>query len=180
MPGETPLEKLVSAGLNKCMLKLSAAAHGAWRLESVRWRGGWQQEDPPAGGREAVRVTVGHPAPLATILLFEGREAEHLCRCFVHDDLAAALGPGSQQVTLLELGNIVLNAVINSLLKALKNTAIPSVPEYSKDGPDTCRPAPGAKPPHIRISAFLSASRDGKTAGLEAAAVLPASLSAGL
>lgn len=177
---EDALEKLAAAGLEKCLRRLSAVSHGEWRLEGAKALAAGQPGAPDPVGREAVRITVGHPAPFAAVLLFSGPDSEHLYRCFVRDELRGELGPDGRLITLLELGNITLNALINSLLKALRKTAIPSVPEHLSRGSDPFLPAPGAKPPLVVLSVSFSAARDGRRADLEAVAVLPASLLAEL
>lgn len=177
---EDALEKLAAAGLEKCLQRLSAVSHAEWRLAGAKALTAGQPEPQDPGGREAVRITVGHPAPFSTAMLFAGPDSEHLYRCFVRDDLDVKLGREGRLVTLLELGNIVLNALINSLLKALKKTAIPSVPAHLPHATNPFLPAPGSKPPLVTLRVSFSAIRDGRKADLEAVAVLPASLVAEL
>lgn len=171
---EERIAQLAEAGLAACLLKLSFAAPGEWKLEDVAVSGG-----PPAdwdARAVAVRVTVSSEPPFSTALFFSEGDLPFLASCFADARLQAAVG---DRVTILEIGNIVLNALVNALLKALGKSAIPSVPSFGS-GPAEAGAARAAAGRVLVISAAVSAVRGGRSAGLRVGAVLPLTLAAKL
>ncbi len=177
---EELLGRIVAGGLGKCLLRLNASTPAEWSAGPLTWA------DLPPGGpplslyRAAVRVTVGHPAPMATALLFDPDREEHISECLSLKGLEGARKPELLRGTLLEAGNILLNATINAVLRAARLTAIPSVPEYTPPGGNPCRPAAGTLPPHLLLSAPVAVSGGGRSSELEITMVLPATLTARL
>lgn len=175
---EKKIADLAEAGLAACLLKLSFVSPGEWRLEDVRVSSAPAGAALPAGPYDAaIQVSVGSEPPFNTALLFPSEEVGHLAACFADDRLA--IGGGGSEVTLLEIGNIVLNALVNSLLKALKKSAIPSVP-VRLAGPAAASEGLPAGAGLTVISASVSAIRSGRAVSVEIAALLPAPLADGL
>jgi hypothetical protein len=184
---EKSIMKFVEAGLKKCLLKVNAVAPGAWRLEGLAMAAGTVPAllgPRLAGGerRSAVRVTVHSAPPFATLLLFSQRDAEHIYRSFVEDGLSAAIGECRHEITLIEIGNILLNSLANSIMNSLGGSAIPSVPDhFAADLPATEARVGGAGGAVFTvISATLAIEREGRTVQAEAMAILPAEIAAGL
>ncbi|HCC48526.1 MAG TPA: hypothetical protein DEQ38_10500 [Elusimicrobia bacterium] len=177
---EEKIRKLLEAGLEACLKKLSSVSPGEWTLESVRVFDGEPAEAAQAGGAgqtAIVRVTVqGGPAFNTALLLARG-DMTHLSGCFIDDQVPWDGDSGRHVVAMLELGNIVLNVLINSLLKALKKSSIPSVPAYLVAEPDALAEGLAGPAPFTLIAAVFTASRDGRAAKAQALAILPRTLS---
>lgn len=171
------LIQLASAGLKTCLLKINTVTPGTWRLEGLEVRGGRIADAVPAAGAGVIRITVRSSPPMITLLVFGEADAGLLYECFVSDSLREALGPGRQEATLLEIGNVLLNALANSLLKAFRKSAIPSVPErVSADPAAITAPPAEPRPPEAAltiVSARLSLQRDGRRADAELLALVP-------
>ncbi|MEI7528612.1 MAG: hypothetical protein WCK76_06680 [Elusimicrobiota bacterium] len=129
------LERLAAAGLEKCLLKIAKVSGGEWRLGDTRVSTGTLAEavslhkfkDPAAA---AVYIHVQDRFPFISLMFFELEDVAHIAKCFVGGSLPAAGAsvPRFDEEMLLELGNIILNAIINYLQNTLKKSAIPSVP----------------------------------------------------
>jgi hypothetical protein len=174
---ERELARLAAAGLEKCLAKFNGVSPGDWRLEGLRVFAGTAADAAREWGAgrpapERVRVGVASQPPFETLLLLNPAEADHLNGCFVNEKLYKEFGAGRRDTALLEIGNILLNALANSLLKLFGKTAIPSVPELLPPGH---APAGGAG--LTLVAARLSAERGGRTARILLLALVPAELS---
>jgi hypothetical protein len=182
---ENSLARIAGTGLEKCLRKMNSVSPGEWRLENLRAFSGMLPDAAgclPAGGAHAVRVTVHSVPPFDTLLLFGAEDLEHIYRCFVSDRLSAAIPGNRHEVTLIELGNIILNALVNALLKSMNKSAIPSVPEYFKADPSAIATRLGSRNAGTLtiVSATLAIERGGRTASAEVLALLPEALTAEL
>lgn len=170
---EDIIRRAAAEGLEKCLARITGTAPGTWRLGEVRVFSGALPALPL--GADAVRVKVRGAASFTTALLFAPDAAEHIAACFVEEGLFRSFGPDRAEVTLIEVGNIVLNALINSLLRALKKSAIPSVPEYVKAaGAGLGGNAPAA------VLAELTISCAGREARARVLAVMPEAPAGGM
>lgn len=164
------LSQLARAALEACLAKLTAATPGRWTLESARALPPGAPFAPAAGrGADAVVIGVACPAAFSTALLYSPADADLLAASF------AALpsgGDAGREVTLQEIGNITLNALVNALLRALKRSSIPSVPVLLPAV--DLKPQPGC--PAVVVS--FSVTLEGRTARAEIAAFLPPALAA--
>ncbi|MCM2267229.1 MAG: hypothetical protein NDI60_05565, partial [Elusimicrobiales bacterium] len=143
---ETDIARLAREGICKCLGKFNTVSNGAWTLTGLKV---FTAPLPQAlraycaghKAPDAVRVTVKGAPAISTLLLFGRADAEHINLCFVKEKLYVSFGPDRESVTLLEIGNILLNALANSLLKAFQKSAIPSVPERVPAEPAAAAPA---------------------------------------
>lgn len=182
---EDILVRLATGGLEDCLRKMNTVSPGVWRLETLRiFPGGMADalgRRSHASGGEAIRITVKSVPPMITLLMFFKGDAAALYRCFVGEQFYAALGAGMQEVGLLELGNVLLNAMANSLLKAFKKSAIPSVPERVAADPESVAAPhhPPAGAVYTIISADIRLGCGGGEAAAEVVAIVPEALADG-
>ncbi|HBA61594.1 MAG TPA: hypothetical protein DCZ92_12425 [Elusimicrobia bacterium] len=179
--------RLAGAGIEKCLGRLSRAYSGAWRLLGVSVFPGSMADAVGRhdfkDGAAAVHVNVQSAQPFLTVLLFGSGDVGHIAKCFLAEPFSEAREIAQfEDVMLLEIGNMILNALINSLLNAIKQSAVPSVPGLLKGDArsilgglggmiDT---AAGARV----IVADISIELDGRTCRGEVAAVIPEELAA--
>jgi hypothetical protein len=171
---ENRLISLAAGGLGTCLRKLNSVSPGAWRLDGLRVSSGSMTGADDRDVRGVIRITVKSAPPMITLMLFACADEEHIYRCFVSDSFYKDLGPGMREITLLEVGNVLLNALANSLLKAFRKSAIPSVPERISAAPGAFADPGGAQ--HNIVSAALSVQRDGISTGIELVAMVPGDL----
>lgn len=176
---EDRLVSLAAGGLETCLRKINSVSPGDWRLEGLRFFSGGTayaagRNVRGGGPHGAIRITIKSVPPMITLMLFGGGDEEHLYRCFVGDEFHKRLGPGMRETTLLEIGNVLLNALANSLLKAFRKSAIPSVPERIGADQEAITDPGGTG--HAVLSAALSILRDGRSAGVELIAIVPGDL----
>ena len=133
--------RLVAASLEKCLLRISSVSGGAWRLSGLTVSRGdlaaavsrHEFKNPDA---YAVYIHVESGLPFTSLMFFDTDDVPHISKCFLGEALKEAAGIAQfDEVMLLELGNIILNAIINYLQNALKKSAIPSVPMLLKGSP---------------------------------------------
>jgi len=127
------LERLAAAGIVKCLDRIARAYSGAWRLSGVSAFSATMSEaigrHEFKGPAAAVRIKVDCGLPFAAVLLFNTADIGHISQCFLGELFSDARKIEQfEDVMLLEIGNIILNALINSLLNAIKQSAVPSVP----------------------------------------------------
>lgn len=181
---EEALARLAAAGLEKCLAKMTAVSPGEWRRESISVRGATAREalrsgERAAGRRAVVRIKVKGAVPFSTALLFDPEDIGHLSACFADESFYGPLSAEQTDVSVVEIGNIVLNALVNSLLRAFGMTAIPSVPAYFTGDAAAIEERLGAGPGTFTVvSSRLTVQRGGRTAAAELLAFLPSQLTA--
>ncbi|HNW44955.1 MAG TPA: hypothetical protein PKI19_10655 [Elusimicrobiales bacterium] len=132
------LERLAVSSLETCLHRVSKVSGGTWKLAGIGIAGGSLAD---AVGRHkfrspsatAVFIHVESGLPFTSLMFFDPADVPHISKCFLGESLAEAAGiPQFDEVMLLELGNIILNSVINYMQNALRKSAIPSVPMLLK------------------------------------------------
>ena len=181
---EDTLARLTAAGLEKCLHKMTEISPGAWQLAGARVfsgtvRDAMRRQGIGAAPSAALRIKRKGEHPFTTAFLFNPEDTGHISDCFV-DGAFYCLPDGDQaDVTIIEIGNIVLNALANALLKAIGRTAVPSVPAYFTGEAGAVEKWLGAGPEVFTIvSARLTMQRSGRTAAAEVLAFLPPALAA--
>lgn len=177
--------RLAAGGLSKCMLKTSDASTWAWELCDVGVSFGKIPEAVRLAGfgksASAVQLNIRHDSPFAAALLFRSEDMGHISGCFVNGPLYRTGGARElEEALLLEIGNIILNALANPLINVLNISAIASVPMFIKGGPGAVSAALGAcLDPDLDfriISASLAMRREGRLARAAVLGVLPEAL----
>jgi len=176
---EAELAKLAEAGLKKCLLKITGVTPGEWELQRVlvlnrSVRETLKQGPNAAAAAGVIRVKTKGEPPFLTALLFDPEDSRHIASCFVDDKLYGILNAEQTDDTIIEIGNIVLNALVNSVLRVLRKTAIPSVPAYFKGDAGAIENWLGAGSGTFTvISADFTLEREGRSASARAIAFLP-------
>ena len=136
------LESLASLSVAKCLQRISRVSAGTWQVESARVsygsvRDALKRHDfkNPA---TAVYIALEGASPFATAMLFDPADIACVSQCFTGHSFphGAATAP-AEEIMLTELGNIVLNALLNTLLNAVKKSHFPAMPRYDEGGLDT-------------------------------------------
>ncbi len=173
------LKLLAAAGLEKCLLRLTKVTPGTWLLSGVRVFSGTvrdavRRKEGEAQPGAAIRVKIKGPIPFTTALLFNPADTKYISGCFAEDSVYGTLIADQPEVTIIEIGNIVLNALANSLLKAFNRSAVPSVPAYFQGGPGAIEEWLGVGPAEFTVvSAAFTMQRGGVSARAEILAFLP-------
>lgn len=181
---EETLARLAAAGLEKCLLKMTEVSAGSWLLSGARvFRGtirdGLKRQDRGTAPAAALRIKIKGAPPFTTAILFTPEDTGHLSRCFMDGSFCGLPDWDQPEVTIIEIGNVILNALANTLLRALATTAVPSVPAYFKGDTGSIEKWLDAGPGTFTIiSALLTAQRDGRSASAEVLAFLPTALAA--
>jgi hypothetical protein len=178
------LARLTAAGFEKCLLRMTAVCPGSWQLAGVRVYSGTARDafrrdekgNAPVG---ALRVKIKGDRPFITALLFRPEDTVHISGCFAEGGFYEQAGADQTDSTIVEIGNIVLNALANALLRAFRKTAIPSVPAYFKGDPGAVEAWLGAGPGDFDIvRVTFNMLREGRSVSAEALAFLPPALAA--
>ena len=180
---EDPLALQAAAGLEKCLLKMTQVSSGAWRLAGARaFRGTVRdamKRDRGTAPAAALRIKIKGSPPFTTAIVFNPEDTAHLSSCFMDRAFCELQAWDQPEVTIIEIGNVVLNALANALLKALATTAVPSVPAYFKGDTGSVEKWLDAGAGTFTIvSARLTAQRGGRSASAEVLAFLPPALAA--
>lgn len=127
---------LTETSLKKCLARLSGVSAGTWELSGMNALRGTVEDavkrhDFTNPAASAVYFNLRGALPLTAIMLFDPEDMECISKCFMGYSFprGRATTP-TEEVMLLELGNIVLNSLINSAMNALKLSLMPSVPAY--------------------------------------------------
>ena len=180
---EDTLARQAAAGLEKCLLKMTQVSAGAWQLSGARAFRGTARDamkrDRGTAPAAALRIKIKGSPPFTTAIVFKPEDTVHLSRCFMDGTFCELQTWDQPEVTIIEIGNVILNSLANALLKALAATAVPSVPAYFKGDTGSVEKWLDAGPgPFTIISAKLTAQRDGRSAQAEVLAFLPPELAA--
>jgi hypothetical protein len=181
---EETLARLAEAELKKCLARMTAASPGDWQLVSVRAFTGTVREavrrkefEAPHGA--VIRVKIKGEPPFSTALLYDPLETRHISGCFAEEAFYGPFSAEQPEVTIIEIGNIVLNALANALLRAFGKTAIPSVPAHFQGDAGAMENWLGAGPETFTVvSAKFTMGRAGRAVAAELLAFLPAHLAA--
>lgn len=176
------LVKLAAGGLSLCMLRTSEASTWAWELCDIEVLAGRLGDVPrlldfgPASASVQVHVREGFP--LTAALLFRAEDIHFISGCWVKGPLYdTASVKELEEGILIEIGNIILNALINPLANAAHKTGLPSVPMMVKGGPGAVAAGLGAcldPAADLRIvRASLAMRREGRVARAGVLALLP-------
>ncbi len=132
----TILERLASVSLERCLIKLSKVSAGTWQLVDTTALAGtpgvavgqYNFANRPAA---AVYFDIKGEYPMTSLMIFEPEDLDCISKCFLGYSFPkqASISP-SDEVMLLELGNIVLNSLSNSIFNALGESFMPSVPQF--------------------------------------------------
>lgn len=138
MPGNDALSLLAQNSLLKYLERLSGISSGFWSAScSPAAAGGPAEALRPLGDHVEAAVHLGLDGlPLAAVMLVDPAELETITRAFTGHAFPRSGGAitGADRIMLSELGNILLNAVLNPLINALKKSAMPSLPTFH-EGP---------------------------------------------
>jgi hypothetical protein len=144
------LERLAALSLERCLVKLSKVSAGTWQQAgSDRWSGtladAIEHYDFRGRPAAAVCVDVKGAVSLASFLLFDPEDMDCISKCFLGYSFPRSRSVSqSEEVMLLELGNIILNALCNSVMNALRAGFLPSVPRFVAGDPGFVAEALGA------------------------------------
>lgn len=179
------LERLAVSGLVKCLAKLAKVSAGTWRIRSVKLSRGTLED-------AVLQHDFSHPAaavyfhargefPFTSMILFDLEHMELISKCFLgYSFPKAPTFTQTEEVLLMELGNIVVNSLINSVMNALQRSCIPPVPRCV-DG-DARRVATGAgsgldpERNYLIITAALAMQCDKKESITEVIGLIPEEL----
>ena len=132
---DVTLKSLAAVDLSRCLLRLSRVSAGAWQILDAEVTSGTLSDalkqhdfgDPSV----AVYLSLRETAPLTLVMMFRPEQIESVSRCFT--GLPFPRGKATtpaEEIMLTELGNIILNGLIGSLLNALKRSVMPAVPQF--------------------------------------------------
>ena len=179
------LARATAAGLEKCMHRMTEVSPGAWRLDGVRVFRGQVREAIRDRKREekplaAIRIKIKGETPFVTAIIFDPEDIKHISRCFAEDLFYGPVSEEQPDVTVIEIGNILLNALANSLLRAFGKSAIPSVPAHFQGDYGAIEKWLGAGPEVFAIiSAKFTMQREDRVSAAEILAFLPPTLAEG-
>ena len=132
----TVLERLAVSSLEKCLVKLSKVSAGTWQLAETAESSGtpgsavgkYDFKGQPAA---AVYFDIKGEFPMTSVMIFDPADIDCISKCFLGYSFPRQGGISpSDEVMLLELGNIVLNSLSNSVFNALGESFMPSVPQF--------------------------------------------------
>lgn len=179
------LESLVIQSLAKCLQRLERVSAGTWQVAGAKVTtgtvgdalGGHNFKNPAV----AVYFNLKGISPLTAIMLFDPGDMECISKCFTgHSFPHGSATTMAEEVMLTELGNIVMNSLINGLLNALRRQSIPTIPGFAEGGLAELTAELG-KTVNVKqgfriITASLNLKWDAATAKVEAIALVPEEL----
>lgn len=180
-PGEA-IARLAAGGLSLCMLRTSDVSSWAWELCGVEVSPARLSDIPRlvefGAAAASVQVSVRDSFHISAALLFRAEDIGFISGCWIKGPLYdTAAVKDLEEGLLIEIGNIILNALINPLINAARRTGIPSVPMMVKGGPGAVAAGLGAcleRAGRLRaIRATLAMRRDGRAARAGVLALLP-------
>jgi len=131
----TALENLAARSLETCLQRISRVSAGTWKVLEVKAGSGTLETalklHAYKGTAAAVYFNLKDIAPLTAVMLFEPADLECISKGFTgHSFPRSGAITMAEEVMLTELANIVLNALINAPLNALKKSFMPAVPLF--------------------------------------------------
>ena len=179
MPAANSLEVLTLQSLQKCLARLAGVAAGSWRASCGSPRPGGTSDTLKPYTEKGAAVFLGlEGLPLFAVMLLNPAELECLGRAFTgHSFPRGAHVSSAELVMLSELGNIILNAMLNPLVNSLKKSAMPTLPRFY-EGPAELlgmelAAFPGAGSPLRLIPAAIEVDCGGTSASLTIFSFLP-------
>lgn len=130
------LERLATLSLERCLVKISKVSAGTWQLLDTSVSRGTLaaavgQYDFKNKSAAAVYVDVKGGISLTSMLVFDPEDMDCISKCFLGYSFPRSRNVSlSEEVMLLELGNIMLNSLCNSVMNAMRSSFMPSVPCY--------------------------------------------------
>ena len=128
------LERLTASSLEKCLAKLTKVSAGTWRIIDIKAC----CETPEDALRRhnfkspaaAVYSYIKGDFPFASMMLFDPDDIECISRCFLGYYFSGAPGlTRSEELMLLELGNIILNSIVGAVSDGFNKFLTPSIPQ---------------------------------------------------
>ncbi|OGR42674.1 MAG: hypothetical protein A2X35_01615 [Elusimicrobia bacterium GWA2_61_42] len=181
------IKRLAAGGLSKCMLRANDATSGNWELCEVSVFSGKPADlaKLAAFGRDAaaVQINIRNGPALSSAMIFRAEDIGLISGSLVKGPLYRTGGIKElEEGLMIEIGNIILNALMNPLVNALKRIAIPTVPMLIKGGPAAVAAGLSAcldlKQELRIISASLAMRREGHMARAGVVGLLPEELAA--
>ncbi len=134
-PRNVTLESLSALSVAYCLQRLSRASAGTWQVLDAAvsygtFEDALRQHDfsKPAA---AVYVGLKGRSPLTAMMLFYPGDLDCVSKCYTGQSFhrTGELTPVDEMM-LVELGNMVLNALLSALLNSLKKGFMPAVPRF--------------------------------------------------
>ncbi len=132
------LRQLAASGLKTCLSRLARVSPCTWQVPEISVSVGTLEEavgrhDFRGGPAAAVYFTLNAGQALTALMLFDPADMECLAKGFTgHSFPRGQRTTMAEEVMLLELGNVVLNAMVNPVLNAARKCALPPVPEFAE------------------------------------------------
>lgn len=132
----TVLERLAALSLERCLVRLSKVSAGTWQLVDTAESSGTPgsavgKYDFKGQAAAAVYFDIKGDFPMTSLMIFDPGDLDCISKCFLGYSFPKQGGiSASDEVMLLELGNIVLNSLSNSVFNALGESFMPSVPQF--------------------------------------------------
>ncbi|HCC47378.1 MAG TPA: hypothetical protein DEQ38_04585 [Elusimicrobia bacterium] len=174
------LEILALLSLERCLLRISRISTGSWRVAGVKvGPGSAAGELAGYAGTEAAAVyMVMDSLPMTAVMAASPADIECLSKGYTgHGFPRGARVTPAEEIMLTELGNILLNALINGLLNELKITLLPALPRFAAGDAASLTAALGPAPEAARvIAAKLALDCGGSSAEWDLFVLLPEDL----
>lgn len=132
----TVLERLAALSLERCLVRLSKVSAGTWQLVDTAESSGTPgsavgKYDFKGQAAAAVYFDIKGDLPMTSLMIFDPGDLDCISKCFLGYSFPKQGGISqSDEVMLLELGNIVLNSLSNSVFNTLGGSFMPSVPQF--------------------------------------------------
>jgi hypothetical protein len=132
MPTTNSLDQLTLQSLQRCLTRVSGISSGTWRAACAAPYPGGPADALKQYEAAATAVYLRlEGLPLFALMLINPDELECVSLAFTGHSFPRGQGVNSaDQVMLSELGNILLNAMLNPLINAVKKSAMPSLPRF--------------------------------------------------
>ena len=135
------LESFAALSVAKCLQRMSRASTGTWQVRGAKVsygsiRDALKQHDfsRPAA---AVYLSLEGASPLTSAMFFSLADTPCVSQCFTGQSFhRGERTTPAEEMMLVELGNIVLNALMNAVLNALRRRHMPLIPRFVEGGLD--------------------------------------------
>lgn len=134
------LEGLAALSVAHCLQRLSRVSAGSWQVLDAKVSYGTFEDvlklhdfSEPAA---AVSIGLRDRTPLMGMMVFRPSQLDCVSKCYTGQSFhrEARLTP-ADEIMLVELANLVLNALIGAVLNALKKSSLPGTPDFIQGGP---------------------------------------------